>query len=68
MIDKYLNDRKMLLEDEQTLLNRIKKPVVTFEKIQVLLDNNSKSLGYDSLEDMKEKTGWNNRFDNWTDH
>lgn len=53
----------LLSQEEQMYLDRLKKPVVTFEEIQKDMDEKAKEFGYENHNDLLTKTGWFNRFD-----
>lgn len=48
-------------KEEQKTLYRLKKPVVTFNLIQIALDKEVKKHGYRDHKDFLKATGWFNR-------
>ena len=51
-------------KQEREILNRIKKPLISFDEIQKILDAKARELGYENHMDLLTKTEWLNRFEN----
>lgn len=49
-------------EQEKQMINKLKNPMISMNIIQSNLDRKAIKAGYKSFADMKEKTGWINRF------
>jgi hypothetical protein len=51
-----------LNSSEKDLLEKIKKPLITFDEIQKAMDKHARDLGYADHNEFLIKSGWSNRF------
>lgn len=49
-------------KEELEVLSLLSKPVLTFDHILNHLNKNARKLGFESHDDLLEKTGWKDRF------
>lgn len=62
MIDNFCESDEFAKE-EQDILDKLKKPVITFEEVQEAMDEEAQVLGYENHKDLLTKIGWLNRFE-----
>lgn len=53
-----------LTKEEQEIINKIKKPLISFDEIQKAMDAKAQEFGYENHMDFLSKTGWLDRFNN----
>ena len=59
----YRRHIEELTQEEQMCLDKLKKPIFTFDDVQKAMDEKAQELGYEDHNDFLTKTGWFNRFD-----